>query len=71
MNNFSIRTLQAKMQNTPAPRTIKCIHFVHKSVVIKSHSEPGESYIDSHDYCNAMTKRIHKRTCHTCLLYKK
>jgi len=70
-NRFSIRTLQARMNQPKIDRPKRvCQHFHHVSQLIRSTSDPGDCYTDSYYYCAKMKHRITKKNCAACPHYK-
>ena len=67
---LSIRTLIDRMNNPPKPK-LQCCYLIHKCQLIRGFSgDKEESYTDSHYECNKMKKRIDKKYCLNCKLYK-
>jgi len=69
VKRFSIRTLINRMSNPkPKPKPI-CLFYVRVSQLVKSHTGE-ESYIDTHNECSHLHKRITKKHCFNCPDYK-
>ena len=56
-------------QLRPTRRTV-CLSLVHKSQLIKNHSDGSDAYVDSFYFCNHFQKKITKKYCHNCTFYK-
>ena len=47
-----------------------CIHLKRFSQIIKDVTGSKNNYIDTYYFCSEMKKRITKKTCNKCKLYK-
>jgi hypothetical protein len=65
---MSIKRLINRMLN-PKVNKSGCMYLLHKSQVIRSRIG-DESYIDTSWFCTKLQKRITKRYCHDCQVYK-
>lgn len=69
IQRLSIRSLMHRMNN-PAPKPqLQCLYFVKVSQLIKSYTNEG-NYVDSHNECSHLHKRITKKHCFKCPEYK-
>jgi hypothetical protein len=67
-SRFSIKTLLRRM-TSPSIRK-QCLYFVSVSQLIRSQTEKGESYTDTHFECTKLLQRITKKHCINCQLFK-
>jgi hypothetical protein len=68
----TIKHLKDRLYNPKLyqPRTA-CLYIIHCSQLIRNTSEPNsEGYIDNFYKCTKLGKKIKKRQCMNCKLYK-
>jgi len=68
-NRFSIRTLMQK-KNEPK-REGQCLYLIRVSQLIKDTTGSGQSYSDTYLECTKLKKRITKKHCRNCVMYKR
>jgi hypothetical protein len=70
IKRFSIRTLVDRMVNPAPKRKSQCVYLCHVSQLVKDFTGSGDSYTNNYWECNKLHKRISKRHCMNCTMYK-
>lgn len=64
------RSAVTEVQKFIKPKKTPCQHLVRPSRLIKDNTGCGNDYIDTFFYCTELRKRITKKHCKDCKLYK-